>query len=508
MQENLRLLKPYIRGFPLIVLAMIIAVVVAKKYLNYVTPMYESTAKLKLADSGIGVPNSNLFKDFDVFASANKISAEIEIMKSQALLNLALDGLDFDLEIYRQGELRTRELFDDSPILIDYFDMDKKGYDVMYSLVVDDTNTYAVIDPFDNKTYKAYFGDTLKLQFLSICVKQNDKLFMKYPFLDLLDKYQFKIFSRENILASVKKIIDITSIDKDVPIIRISLKSPHPVKAAQFVNKLAEVYIEDYIRDKQKAAKTTSDFLEKRIDGALEKLSSVENSLQNYRDVEGITNLRQETETEMRKISQLKISKINLKMSIQAIKQLEDYMQDGKNHFLELAPNFEAFTDLLSTEIIKKIKSLQEERHDLLLQYTLDHEKVVVIDEKIGDLSSYLLESITNTRKNLETKYKELDFEITEAEKMFIGIPEKEKIITILNREFAIYQTSYNFLNKKKIEADIAESARISFHRIISRAQISKKPVSPNKPIIIIVMALMAMFGVIALIWIIHAVKG
>ena len=54
-------------------------------------------------------------------------------------------------------------------------------------------------------------------------------------------------------------------------------------------------------------------------------------------------------------------------MSLEAIRELNKYLKEGKDHFLDLAPNFEAFTDLLSTEIIKKIKDLQSTKKDLLL---------------------------------------------------------------------------------------------------------------------------------------------
>ena len=66
----------------------------------------------------------------------------------------------------------------------------------------------------------------------------------------------------------------------------------------------------------------------------------------------------------------MKIQQTNLKMNLDAIKDLESYMEKGKENFLELAPNFEAFTDLLSTEMIKKIKQLQSEKKDLLMEYT------------------------------------------------------------------------------------------------------------------------------------------
>jgi len=48
-------------------------------------------------------------------------------------------------------------------------------------------------------------------------------------------------------MAKIYKNLDIVPVDKDVPVIRINLKSNIPEKAALFVNKLSEMYIRDYI---------------------------------------------------------------------------------------------------------------------------------------------------------------------------------------------------------------------------------------------------------------------
>ncbi len=142
------------------------------------------------------------------------------------------------------------------------------------------------------------------------------------------------------------------------------------------------------------------------------------------------------------------------------------------------------------------------------MEYTPKDEKVIAIDHKINDISSYLKESINNTKKNLESKYNNLVYDIAEAEKVFITVPEKERMMTILNREFEIYQQSYNFLNQKKIEAEIAKAAKVAFHRIITPASISVMPVSPNKTIIKGVAVILGMLGAMMLIFIVHSMKA
>lgn len=508
MNENIRLLRPFFRGLPIIAFSVLLAVFAAKKYLNYVTPMYESTAKLKLADVQEGVPSANLFKDLDVFASANKIATEIEVLKSKTLVEKTIATLPFAIEIYRKGDVRSVELFENSPILVHAIFNDSKAYDKRYGIQVQDSNTFTFHYPNSTQKVKGVFGKPLTIDGGRLLVTKNEAYLQSKHDATLVDNYEFEYLSNQKLLDKINSNLDIVSVDKDVPVIRINLKSNVPEKAALFVNKLSEMYIQDYIENKYRAANTTVDFLQNEIHGANKKLVKSENNIQNYRDAKNIINVRQETETDLRKISQLKIQQTNIKMNLDAIKDLNQYIASGKNNYLDLAPNFEAFTDLLSTEMVKNMKKLQAEKKDLLLTYTPENEKVKVVDSKLQDLVAYQIESIKNTEKNLQIKYNELSKDIQEAEKVFIGLPEKEKILATLDREFNLYEKNYNFLNEKRIEAEIAKSAKIAFHKIISPAEVANSPVSPIRAIIIIVAAFLGFLGSVVLIYIIHFAKA
>lgn len=508
MNENIRLFKPFLRGLPIIIAVMIISVLAAKKYLNYVTPLYESTSMLKLADVQEGLPSANLFKDLDVFATANKIATEIEVLKSSNLIQKTLDEIPFNKEIYRKGNMLTVELFGNSPILIAGAFQSDKALDKRYSVNVISNKYFQFFYPNSNQSISGKFGIPLKIDGAILLITLNIPFIKSKKEIKIIDSYEFEFLSNQKLMEKINKNLDIVPVDKDVPVIRINMKSNVPEKAALFVNKLAEVYIKDYIENKYKAANTTVDFLQKEINSSNKKLTNSENNIQNYRDKKNIINLPQETETDLRKISQLKIEQTNIKMSLNAIKDLNKYIDAGKTNYLELAPNFEAFTDLLSTEMVKNIKKLQSDKKDLLLTYTPENEKVKIIDTKLKDIIDYQIESIKNTEKNLQIKYNNLTSDITESEKVFIGLPEKEKRLTILNRDFNLYETNYNFLNGKRIDAEIARSAKIAFHKIITPAEISKTPVSPIRGIIIVVAAIMGLFVSTVLIYIIHFAKA
>jgi uncharacterized protein involved in exopolysaccharide biosynthesis len=508
MNENVRLLRPFFRGLPIIVTVMILSVLVAQKYLSYVTPMYESTVKLKLADVQEGVPSANLFKDLDVFASANKIATEIEVLKSSALIEKTLNELPFEKEIYRKGDVQSVELFNNAPILIEANFSAQKAYNKRYVISILSASEYLFSYPNKKNSLKGRLGKPLKINGGEITVSLNDSFIKSRKEIKIIDNYEFEFLGKQKLMDKINKNLDIVSVDKDVPVIRINLKSNVPEKAALFVNKLAEVYIKDYIENKYRAANTTVDFLKQEINGANDKLAASESNIQHYRDNKNIINIRQETETDLRKLSELKIQQTNIKMNLDAIKDLNQYIKSGQEDYLSLAPNFEAFTDLLSTEMVKNMKKLQSDKKDLLLTYTPENEKVKIIDEKLKDLVNYQIESIKNTERNLQIKYNELSSDIEESEQKFTGLPEKERVLHTLDREFNLYEKNYNFLNEKRIEAEIAKSAKIAFHKIITPAEISKTPVSPIRGIIIIVAAFLGLLGSITIVYIVHFAKA
>jgi uncharacterized protein involved in exopolysaccharide biosynthesis len=508
MEENLRILKPFIRGSLLIVLAMVLGFMAAKKYLNYVVPMYQSTTKLKLADLTEGVSASNLFKDFDIFASANKIATEIEVIQSSVLLNKALDGLDFDTEIYRKGKLISVELYEDSPFSLSNAQIAPEYLDRKFELHILSKERFEVYAEGASSPIEGIFGDTLSGLFGSFSIVLNEEFIESKEGLKLIDVYEFEFLSRERLLGKIKTNLDVKSVEKDVAVIRISYKNQNPLKAAKLVNRLAQAYIQDYIEIKYKAAESTSRFLNGQINNASRDLENVEMSIENYKLKRDIVNNRQETETQLRKVAQLKIQQSNLKMNLQAIAALDQYIQKGQDNFLDLAPNFEAFNDLLSTEIIKKMKELQSEKKELLTIFTPKDEKVAVIDKKLEDYKQYLTESIRNTKATLQIKYDNLSRDIDQHEQFFRSIPERERVMKILDREFNLFQQNYITLNEKKIEAEIAKAAKMAFHRVISPAQPSKQPVSPNRPIILIVSSLAGMLGAMALIYLVHLLKA
>lgn len=504
---QIRQLRPFLRGLPIIIVVVIAGISFAKRYLNYTVPMYETTAKLKLADINTGVPSSNLFRDFDVFASASKIGSEVEMVKSTMLVERALDSLGFGIDYWRVGKMKKVELYKETPFKVVAEINDEKGHDKAYTLIIKNQSEFTMTTP-TGEVVDGFFDEVYQTKVGKIIIFKNEELLQSRPNMTFADHYEFIIYSKDHLVEMTVHNIDVTPIEKDIPVLRISYKSEVPQKAADVVNTLCKTYISDYIESRFYAANITVNFLDGQINQMNDQLSNSENAIEEFRDTNNIVNLRQEAEIDLKKIAEMKIQLVNISQRQAGIDSLYNYIQNGKDNFLELAPNFESFSDLLSTEIVKKMQTLQSEKKDLLLRFTANDEKVKIIDEKLQDLKEYLIESITNTRGYLHTSRRELERQIAESEEVFIGLPGREKQLTILNRNFNLTEQVYNFLHEKRTEAEIARAASISFHRVLEAAEVPTKPISPQKGLIVALAFVVSLMGSIILIYAVHLFKG
>lgn len=499
-------LRPLYRGLPIVLVFMVAAVFTAARYLRYVTPTYESTTFIKLADNHDGASGTNLFRDFDVFATSNKISAEVELLKSGVLLEKAAKSLDLNVTVSRIGKINKTELYKNSPVTIVSRLNNDEWYDRNFTLSVSN-NSLTVVCP-DGKKYQTQFGQEMKTTGGDILIVKNTEVLAERPKLQIDGNYEFTINSIGKQKSMIGQQLDVMSVDKEVPVLRISCRSAVPEKAADMANAVAMAYLNDFVEAKFSVADTTKKFLDKQLESYGQRLSTSEDNIEMYRDTHNIINIRQETETDLRKIADLKKQLISVQMSLAAVDSLHAAVSKGADRFLELAPNFEQFTDLLSTEIVLKIKALQAEKKELLTRYTPEHEKVKLIDAKISDLVLYLRESISNSKTALQIKRFELEQGIRDAEGVFVGLPNRERKMNDLERDFSLNEQLYRFLHEKKTEAEIAQAARIAFHRIITVGDVPRKPVSPNTGLIKIVSGMLGLLAAITLIYFIHFQKA
>lgn len=480
------LVQPLVRRWYIIAICVLVSTVVATRYLILSTPLYQAVATLKIDDAKTGVTTTNLFRDFDVFKLGNNVETEVEVLKSRFLFEKALSKLDFNVEYYSIGDLKTTEVHRQAPITVEYKIKDTLFYSGEYDFTYLGNNRMRVTEKINGINYprETTFGSQVSSAHVSFTVYRNDEYIKTHPHSLDENQYRFHIYSNTALAEKLMgKNFMVKAVDKEINIIKIYFKHPVPDKAMKMVNALAEVYIEQGIDDKVDIASHTVDFIDQQIAKVSAELSAAREAIEKYKQDHNIVNLQQETESSLRTLSQFRINKLEVDMQLSTLENMREYLRHSKEIPIT-SPEYGTVVDPLFTEGISKLNQKYRERRDLMMNYTDEDPRVKTVDNDIEQLKKYVFESIANTREKLMIRQDEIGNAIRIEKAGLREVPMMESTLQELMRSFILNEKVYNFLVEKRTEAIIARSVNLSFNRILEKAPLPRIAVFPVEGVV------------------------
>jgi len=490
-------LIPYLKAIPFIAAVVILSGALALRVIIYTTPKYESVSRMKLDDQSYGFSATNLYKNFDLFSTTNKIAAEVEVLKSKELIRMALAKTDYEVSYYRIGQIRTSEIYHEAPFRIHYENIPEYIRNKKVSIFINDTLSFRLTAGFINETYM--FDEKIPIEQGYIQVKRNSIIFEKKLDEVFKDEFCFVIEQEGELINKVKADLDVKEKDKDIAIVRISYRSEVAEKAHEIPSLIAETYIEQFVNNKSAAAEKTLQFIDRQLSVVSDQLMLSEQKLERYKLSNNIVNTLQESEAGLKKIAQLKIIELSIETDLAMLDSIYVLIKSKKDLSGEIG--FELISDPVYTELMVSLKALNSKRKDLLLKYTSDNEHISNIDEKIIEVREQIEQSIIQARNNAEIRIENSRRSIEKAYSELEAHPTKERNLIELQRNFEINQRTYNFLMEKRTEASIASAANISFHQIIDYSELPTKPVSPKSKFIMIIAVFLGFLGSVSIIY-------
>lgn len=489
LKKELRFfILPAIKGLPLWVALMVLGYLIANRSLQQTVPIYEVGAKVKLDNREHGVNDYELFNDGAAARSGSNFLTEVEIFKTKGIQLKALEKLDFDVSYYRVTDVRQHDIYKENPFIIDYKILDSISLDEDIYLKYAGNGKFRFYKDREYTQYshtlrfnKAYTDSTT----ISYRIRRNNVFLKKNPSdLQVGDRFIFKI----NNLKTLVKGIDnsnffVMPVDKEVYIVKLHYKHEHPQKAADFLNTLIETYIENNrVQQNRKTSKILA-FIEGELDNLGTEMQGASRKLSDYRRSNNIINPLQETETILKKLSQYDMTKLSLDIKEIELKNIFSFLKSDQK-LSGFSPDFELVKDDVFQYTFMDLKKLEIEKYQLAEKYPESSQEMQTINSQINVLKDFVLSSIEKKLINIREQKSEIVRSIQETQNIFETYPDKERSLAKLERDFQLKEETFNYLNKKKLELDIANSADHSLHEIIDYATVPKRPSSPNYALI------------------------
>lgn len=269
------------------------------------------------------------------------------------------------------------------------------------------------------------------------------------------------------------------AVDKS-SIIEISISSPSPDKEVDFLNALVEKVIELNLNEKNTASAQVVEFIDSQLTKNSDSLNKFEYRLQNFRTKNAALDLKIEGTQLFQNIEELKQQKAELEESNNYYNYLEGYLQQNFDVGKIVIPSSVGVQDQILNRLINTLVETQLEVN--ILTSANKSKNPVVIEKKrqVAELKDNILNNISTQKNATSLQIENIDSRISGLSKSLSDLPEAERKLVNIQRNYELNENIYMLLMQKKLEASIRASANSSDYKIINRARAEKIPLSPK----------------------------
>ena len=308
---------------------------------------------------------------------------------------------------------------------------------------------------------------------------------------------------------------------------RVSFTSGDPVVAKKVTERLADMFIEENLRDRANQAKGTSQFLEEQLEAARNRLADHEKRLEEYRlkySSELPTQLQANVSLIVGQRQQLQVITESIDRDRDRRLVLEKAMRDTEAG--ELAPAEALVSSTGAADgPLQRLEAARANLRSLELRLKADHPDLIAARRQVAELDAEVaalstgaaavpdrpvaadvtrqlrikqyqaeIDGLDRQIRNKEAELARVRETIGEYQRRVDAAPTRETELTELMRDYTTLQNMYTSLLAKKEEARIAENiekdkAGEQF-KILDPARVPEQPFSPNR-------AQMNLFGII-----------
>lgn len=274
--------------------------------------------------------------------------------------------------------------------------------------------------------------------------------------------------------------------EKDASVIAMSFQDVCPQRAEDVLNTLITVYNENWVKDKNKIAVSTSMFINERLKVIEQELGSVDENISSYKSKNLLPDIQAASQLYMNQSSETNAQLLTLNNQLYMARYVRSYLTDGAHKHQLLPANSGIGAQNIETQIASYNDKLLQ-RNSLVASSSEKNPLVVDLDQALVSMEKAIITSIDNQLQTLQTQIKSLkDLEV-ETTSRIAASPTQAKDLLSVERQQKVKEALYIFLLQKREENELSQAFTAYNTRIITPPSGSKLPTAPKKQMILLV---------------------
>ena len=454
----------FVHYWYLFVIAVAIALGMAMLKNRRWLPTYYSQGTIVIKESNpYGSSSSTLMQGFSVDAGYKNVNNQMIMLGSYDLMSRVVDSLPFlNVEYITQGRFKTRQLYRNTPVTIDYTRLEPRVYDMLFQLVFDEDGTMHIssTDEAVPLELEAHYGQPLSCGLFDITIWPT-------AMMGRYDKIYFRFRSHDSLVSEFMGRLNLSFVSEGSTVLAISLVSETPQRDCEFIDELAKTYLLQNLEKKNEVAENSIRFINEQLANLQASLQVSEGAITDFRQENKFVDVNSYATQLMGRISEYEQHAMELRLKETYFDYLIRYIHENIEKDAVIAPTMMGVNEPILMNLVQQLNELRIQRGELTeknvyyAKYTKDIENVKTAIEEV----------VTSMRASLEIEKADLNNRYKDVEKSIQQLPEKELQMVAIERNYRIDENYYTFFRQKRAEAEIQKASNTPDNSIMDKAR-------------------------------------
>ena len=288
---------------------------------------------------------------------------------------------------------------------------------------------------------------------------------------------------------------------KESTVVVLSMVDTYPQRASDILSSLIDVYNQEWISNKNRSSKKTSDFINERLVLIERELGGIENELKDYKASNKLSDMEAISKQYIQESSvyAAKSFEVNNQLSVAGF--IKEYLTNPENA-ASLIPVNLGLQSQNASEQIKEYNEIVLQRDRLQKGSGVNNPIIADLNQSLELLRGAILRSIDNYISTLELQAQKIKSQEDQIMSRIASSSGQELQLLSIQRQQMVKESLYVFLLEKREENEIASLVNVGNTRVIMRPTGGSGPVAPIRSrvwLIAFALGLGIPFGVIFL---------
>lgn len=464
------------------VISLVVTVGVAIIYLLTTPPVYTRSASLLIKEDSKGNSVSDatgVLGDIDIFQTSTNVNNEIQSLQSPAVMLDVVKRLHLDISYYTDGGFYKKVLYGGTcPYSVSFSDL-QDNESVSFTINPSSKGQVKLTDFSHNGEdvegeVRATLNDTADTPVGKLTIKaMNDTVTYQAPVYITRTGYQ-------DATGAYASNLSVALNDEKSTVVNLMFTDVCTQRAEDVLNTVIAVYNENWIKDKNQIAVSTSQFISERLGVIEQELGNVDENISSYKSEHLLPDVQAAASMYMAQSSETNAQILALNTQLSMARYIRNYLTNATSK-KQLLPANSGIESPGIEQQIANYNSTQLRRNDLVANSSEKNPLVVDMDQSLENMRHAIVTSIDNHITTLNTQLRSLQQSEQQTTARIAANPTQGKYLLSVERQQKVKEALYLFLLQKREENELSQAFTAYNTRIITPPSGSMIPTAPVK---------------------------